>query len=94
MPGGTSVPPINFPGRKPKDKNTKSSEETHTTVASVDGTMRKLGEKDLLLRELRHRTKNDIMSIGSILRLQSRRSSTEEVRDALMAAARRGEVAQ
>jgi len=49
-------------------------------------------EKDLMLRELRHRTKNDIMSIGSILRLQSRRAAAEEVRDALMGAARRVEV--
>src|SRR5262249_23775061 len=49
-------------------------------------------EKDLLLRELRHRTKNDIMSIGSILRLQSRRTADEDVRDALMGAARRVEV--
>jgi two-component sensor histidine kinase len=49
-------------------------------------------EKDLLLRELRHRTKNDIMSIGSILRLQSRRASAEEIKDALIGAARRVEV--
>ena len=49
-------------------------------------------EKDLLLRELRHRTKNDIMSIGSILRLQSRRATGDEIKDALIAAARRVEV--
>jgi len=49
-------------------------------------------EKDLLLRELRHRTKNDIMSIGSILRLQSRRTSAKEVRNALTGAAQRVEV--
>lgn len=49
-------------------------------------------EKDLLLRELRHRTKNDIMNIGSILRLQSRRASAEEVSNALAGAAQRVEV--
>jgi two-component sensor histidine kinase len=49
-------------------------------------------EKDLLLRELRHRTKNDIMSIGSILRLQARRTSSPETTEALAAAARRVEV--
>src|SRR5262249_45752724 len=49
-------------------------------------------EKDLLLRELRHRTKNDIMNIGSILRLQARRASAEEVSNALAGAAQRVEV--
>jgi two-component system, sensor histidine kinase PdtaS len=49
-------------------------------------------EKDLQLRELRHRTKNEIMSIGSILRLQARRTSAGEIADALTAAARRVEV--
>src|SRR5262245_22387200 len=48
-------------------------------------------EKDLLLRELRHRTKNDIMNIGSILRLQSRRASAEEGSNAHGGAAQRVE---
>jgi two-component sensor histidine kinase len=49
-------------------------------------------EKDLLLQELRHRTKNDVMIIVSLLRLQARRASVEEIKDALMGAARRVEV--
>ena len=49
-------------------------------------------EKDLLLRELRHRTKNDIMNMGALLRLQSRRASAQETKDALLAAAGRVEV--
>jgi two-component system, sensor histidine kinase PdtaS len=49
-------------------------------------------EKDLLLRELRHRTKNDIMNITSVLRIQARQAPTPEIRDALMDAAGRIDV--
>lgn len=49
-------------------------------------------EKDLLLRELRHRTKNDIMNVTSVLRIQARQATTPEVRDSLMGAAGRVEV--
>jgi len=49
-------------------------------------------EKDLLLRELRHRTKNDIMNITSVLRIQARQATTPEIRDSLMGAAGRVEV--
>jgi two-component system, sensor histidine kinase PdtaS len=46
-------------------------------------------EKDLLLQELGHRNKNNIMSIASLLTLQSRGGSNEAVRNALEAAANR-----
>lgn len=49
-------------------------------------------QKDLLLRELRHRTKNDIMSITSVLRIQARQAPTPDIRDALMDAAGRVDV--
>ena len=49
-------------------------------------------DKDLLLRELRHRTKNDIMNITSVLRIQARQATTPEIRDSLMAAAGRVDV--
>jgi two-component system, sensor histidine kinase PdtaS len=49
-------------------------------------------DKDLLLRELRHRTKNDIMNITSVLRIQARQATTPEIRDSLMGAAGRVEV--
>jgi two-component system, sensor histidine kinase PdtaS len=49
-------------------------------------------QKDLLLRELRHRTKNDIMSITSVLRIQARQAATPDIRDALMDAAGRVDV--
>ena len=50
---GISLPQIKFPGRK--DKTPKANtEEVHSTVASVDGTLRKLGEKDLVLETAKH----------------------------------------
>ena len=49
-------------------------------------------DKDLLLRELRHRTKNDIMNITSVLRIQARQATTPDIRDALMGAAGRVDV--
>src|ERR1019366_6639606 len=46
LPGGIPVPQIHLPPKKPKaDKG----EEVRTTVAAVDGSLRRLGEKDLLL---------------------------------------------
>ena len=45
-------------------------------------------EKDLLLHELAHRTKNDFMTIASILRLQAQ-GQPEEIRTVLSAAADR-----
>jgi two-component system, sensor histidine kinase PdtaS len=69
-------------------------------IALVAETLRKAIErittaerdKDLLLRELRHRTKNDIMNITSVLRIQARQATTPEVRDSLMGAAGRVDV--
>ena len=49
-------------------------------------------DKDLLLRDLRHRTKNDIMNVTSVLRIQARQATTPEIRDALMGAAGRVDV--
>jgi two-component sensor histidine kinase len=49
-------------------------------------------DKDLLLRELRHRTKNDIMNITSVLRIQARQATSPDIRDSLMGAAGRVEV--
>jgi hypothetical protein len=49
LPGGVPVG-IPMPEPKlPKKKDSKSADEARTTIASVDGTLRKLGEKDLVL---------------------------------------------
>ncbi len=44
---GIPMPSIHLPKRKPKTESTTSSK---VMVASVDGTLRKLGEKDLFLQ--------------------------------------------
>ncbi len=51
-------------------------------------------EKDLLMRELQHRTKNDIMLLASFLYLQAQDTQNQEAREALMAARERLTVIQ
>jgi two-component system, sensor histidine kinase PdtaS len=48
--------------------------------------------KDVLLRELQHRTKNDLATAASVLSLQARSQSNPEVRAALLAAMARLQV--
>lgn len=45
--------------------------------------------KDVLLRELHHRTKNNMSIMAALLRTQARASSNRETQDALVAASRR-----
>jgi two-component sensor histidine kinase len=44
---------------------------------------RQLGVKEATIREVHHRVKNNLQTIASLLRLQARRSDSEEVRRAL-----------
>jgi two-component sensor histidine kinase len=48
--------------------------------------------KDLLYRELRHRTKNDLAMAASVLNLQARAQAKAEIKEALLAAANRLQV--
>lgn len=69
-------------------------------VAAITETLRQTVEKladarayaDVLLRELAHRTKNDLATIVSILRLQARTAADESVKAALTSAISRVEV--
>jgi two-component sensor histidine kinase len=49
-------------------------------------------EKDLMLEELAHRTKNDLQTLNSLLRLQARSVDEGDAKSALMAAADRTNV--
>jgi len=50
---------------------------------------RLLLSKDATIREIHHRVKNNLQTISSLLRLQSRRTSSSEARDAIAESVRR-----
>ena len=50
---------------------------------------RELGVKEATIREVHHRVKNNLQTIASLLRLQARRSGSDEVRRALAEAVER-----
>lgn len=50
---------------------------------------RELITKDATIREIHHRVKNNLQTVSSLLRMQSRRSESEEIRDSLDQAMRR-----
>jgi two-component sensor histidine kinase len=50
---------------------------------------RALLTKDMTIREIHHRVKNNLQTVASLLRIQSRQSDSEEVRESLAQAMRR-----
>jgi hypothetical protein len=77
LPGGIPMPNIHLPGKKSKDK---AGEEVRTTVASADGSLRKLGEKDLLLQT----GKSVILRFRLLAKTKFENKAGEAIRDSLL----------
>jgi two-component sensor histidine kinase/PAS domain-containing protein len=58
-------------------------------VTEVKRKDRALLSKDATIREIHHRVKNNLQTVAALLRLQSRRTSSSEARDALTESVRR-----
>ncbi len=58
-------------------------------VTEVRRRDRALMSKDATIREIHHRVKNNLQTVAALLRLQSRRTSSEEAREALTESVRR-----
>src|SRR5882762_231519 len=78
LPGGIPMPNIHLPGRKPKAG--KGEEEVRTTVASVDGSLRKVGERDLLLQS----GKRAVLRFRLLTKTKFENKAGEAIRDSLL----------
>jgi hypothetical protein len=72
---GIPMPNIHLPKRKPKDSNTSK-----VTVVSLDGTLRHLGEKDLLAET----SSSKILRFRLIARTEFRGKDGKSIRDSLL----------
>jgi hypothetical protein len=75
LPGGLPIPDLKFPRRQPKD----AKQNAKVTVASVDGTLRKLREKDLLLQ-----TRRGVLRFRLLAKTLFLNKAGEPVRDSLL----------
>jgi hypothetical protein len=71
------MPSIHFPKRKPKTESTNASK---VNVASIEGTLRKLGEKDLLLQTSPSR----VLKFRLIPRTEFLGKDSKPIRDSLL----------
>jgi len=78
LPGGIPMPNIHLPGRKPKAG--KGEEEVRTTIASVDGNLRKVAEKDLLLQT----SKRAVLRFRLLAKTKFENKAGEAIRDSLV----------
>jgi two-component sensor histidine kinase len=60
-------------------------------VSEIRRQQRELVGKNATIREIHHRVKNNLQTVSSLLRIQSRRSQSDAVKDALAQAMRRVE---
>jgi len=84
LPGGVPVdlpvPRIPSPSKGPKDKGKGKAEEAKMTVAPVDGTLRKLGEKDLVLQT----PKKSFLRFRLLAKTRFQNKAGEAIRDSLL----------
>ena len=81
VPGvGLPVPQINFPKKKEKSPNSTSSQNENLTVASLDGSLRRLGEKDLLVQP----GKRGILRFRLLAKTRFLDKAGEPIRDSLL----------
>lgn len=73
------IPNIHLPSRKPKTDDSGSN-SSHTTVESIDGTLRKLNEKDLLLQT----SSNKVLRFRLIGKTEFQGKDGKSVRDSLI----------
>jgi hypothetical protein len=74
---GLPMPSIHLPKRKPKPESANTSK---VTVASVEGTLRKLGEKDLLLQT----SSNRVLKFRLIAKTEFLGKDSKPIRDSLL----------
>ncbi len=73
------VPQVKLPQRHPKDDK-GGTQESRVTLASADGALRKMGEKDLLLET----SKDRVLKFRLLAKTQFRDPKGEPVRDSLL----------
>jgi hypothetical protein len=78
VPVPVSIPTVKLPSKTPKDKG--KPEDVKTTVAAVDGTLRKLGEKDLVLQT----PKRALLRFRLLAKTRFLNKAGEPVRDSLL----------
>lgn len=76
IPVGIPVPEVKLPKKQPKEK----SDDVKTTVVSVDGTFRRMGEKDLYLQAAHQR----VLRFRLLAKTQFRNKEGEAIRDSLL----------
>jgi hypothetical protein len=84
LPGGIPlnlpVPELKLPKRKPKEDKKEDTSGVKITLASVDGPLRQLGEKDLLLEKNSTR----VLKFRLLVKTQFQNAKGEPVRDSLL----------
>jgi len=75
LPGGLPMPDLRLPRRQPKD----AKQNTKVTVAAVEGTLRKLREKDILLQ-----TRRGVLRFRLLAKTLFLNKAGEPVRDSLL----------